>query len=53
LTAKKVYLDSWLNAATNEVTMDNAEMLVLDEVQDLDTMKKALCLVEHFRKSSH
>jgi hypothetical protein len=52
LTAKKAYLDSWFNAATNEVTLDDAEMLVLDEVQDLDTMKKARRLVEHFSKSN-
>ncbi len=52
LTAKKAYVDSWFNAATNEVTLDDAEMLVLDEVQDLDTMKKARYLVEHFSKSN-
>jgi hypothetical protein len=52
LTAKKAYLDSWFNAGTNAVTLDDAELLVLDEVHDLDTMKKASHLVEHFRKSN-
>ena len=51
LTAKKAYLDSWFNAGANEVTMNDAEMLALDEVDDLDTMKKARCLVEHFSKN--
>jgi hypothetical protein len=37
LTAKKAYLDSWFNAGTNGVTLDDAEMLDLDEVHDLDT----------------
>ncbi len=52
LTAKKAYLDSWFNAGTNEVTLNDAEMLALDEVHDLDTMKKARRLVEHFSKSN-
>ncbi len=52
LTAKKAYLDSWFNAGTNEVTLNDAEMLALDEVDDLDTMKKARRLVEHFSKSN-
>jgi hypothetical protein len=53
LTAKKAYLDSWFNAGTkNGVTLNNAEMLDLDEVHDLDTMKKARHLVEHFSKSN-
>jgi hypothetical protein len=34
LTAKKAYLDSWFNAETNEVTLNDAEMLALDEVHD-------------------
>jgi hypothetical protein len=52
LTAKKAYLDSWFNAGTNEVTLNDAEMLALDKVHDLDTMKKARHLVEHFSKSN-
>jgi hypothetical protein len=52
LTAKKAYLDSWFNAATNGVTLNDAEMLDLDEVHDIDTMKKASRLVEHFSKSN-
>jgi hypothetical protein len=52
LTAKKAYLDSWFNAGTNGVTLNEAEMLDLDEVHDLDTMKKARHLVEHFSKSN-
>jgi hypothetical protein len=52
LTAKKAYLDSWFNAGTNGVTLNDAEMLDLDEVHDLDTMKKARRLVEHFSKSN-
>jgi hypothetical protein len=52
LTAKKTYLYSWFNAGTNEVTLNDAEMLALDEVDDLDTMKKARRLVEHFSKSN-
>jgi hypothetical protein len=54
LTAKKkAYLDrSWFYAETNEVTLNDAEMLALDEVHDIDTMKKARCLVEHFSKSN-
>ncbi len=32
--------------------MNDAEMLALDEVHDLDTMKKARHLVEHFSKSN-
>jgi hypothetical protein len=39
LTVKKAYLDTRLNAETNEVTLNDAEMLALDEVHDLDTMK--------------
>jgi hypothetical protein len=53
LTAKKAYLDSWFNAGTNGVTLNDAEMLDLDHevpVHDLDTMKKARCLAEHFSK---
>jgi hypothetical protein len=52
LTAKKAYLDSWFFAGTNEVTLNDADMLALDEVDDLDTMKKSRCLVEHFSKSN-
>jgi hypothetical protein len=52
LTAKKAYLDSWFNAGTNGVTLNDAEMLDLEEVHDLDTMKKARRLVEHFSKST-
>jgi hypothetical protein len=52
MTAKKAYLDSWFDAGTNEVTLNDAEMLSLDEVRDLDTMKKARHLVEHFGKSN-
>ena len=52
LTTKKAYLDSWFNAETNKVTLNDAEMLALDEVHDLDTMKKARRLVEHFSKSN-
>jgi hypothetical protein len=51
LTAKKAYLNGWFNAGTNGVTLNDAEMLDLDEVDDLDTMKKARRLVEHFNKS--
>jgi hypothetical protein len=46
------YFDSRVNAETNEVTLNDAEMLALDEVHDLDTMKKARHLVEHFSKSN-
>jgi hypothetical protein len=52
LTAKKAYLDSWFDAETNEIALNDAEMLALDEVHDLDTMKKARHLVEHFSKSN-
>ena len=52
LTAKKAYLDSWFNPGTNEVTLNDADMLALDEVGDLDTMKKSRRLVEHFSKSN-
>jgi hypothetical protein len=52
LTVKKAYLDSWFNAGTNGVTLNDAEMLDLDEVRDLDTMKKARRLVEPFIKSN-
>jgi hypothetical protein len=52
LTAKKAYLDSWFNAGTNGVILNDTDMLDLDEVHDLDTMKKARHLVEHFSKSS-
>jgi hypothetical protein len=51
LTAKKAYLDSWFNTETNEVTLNDGKMLALDEVHDLDTMKKARHQVEHFSKS--
>jgi hypothetical protein len=52
LTAKEAYLDSWFNARTNGVTLNDDEMLDLDEVHDLDTMKKATRLVEHLSKSN-
>jgi hypothetical protein len=48
LTAKKAYLDSWFNAGTNGVTLNDAEVLDSDKVHNLDTMKKARQLVEHF-----
>jgi hypothetical protein len=51
LTPKKAYMDSWFNAGTNGVTLNDAKMLDLDHgVHDLDTMKKARCLMEHFSK---
>jgi hypothetical protein len=31
-------LDNWFNAGTNVVTMNHADMLALDEVDDLDTL---------------
>jgi hypothetical protein len=52
LTAKKAYLDSWFNATPNEDPLNDAEMLDLGEVQDLNTMKKARRLVDHFSKSN-
>jgi len=52
LTAKKAYLDSWFNAGPNHVTLNDDEILALNEVHDLDTMKKARRLVEHFSKSN-
>jgi hypothetical protein len=52
LTAKKACLDSCFNAETNEVTMNDAEMLALDKVHDLDTTKKARPLEEHISKSN-
>jgi hypothetical protein len=52
LTAKKAYLDSWFNAETNEFTLNDDEMLDLDNAHDLDTIEKARHLVEHFSKSN-
>jgi hypothetical protein len=52
LPAKKTYLDSWFDDGTNEDTWNDAEMLDLDKVHNLDTMEKAVHLVEHFSKSN-
>jgi hypothetical protein len=52
LTAKKAYLNTWFNADTNVVTLNDAELFVLDKVHNLDTMKKAGHLVEHCSKSN-
>jgi hypothetical protein len=52
LTAKKAHLDTCFNAETNEVTLNDAEMLALDEVYDLDTIKKARHLVQHISRSN-
>jgi hypothetical protein len=41
LTTNKAYLNSLFNAGTSGVSLNDAEKLDLDEVHDLDTMKKA------------
>jgi hypothetical protein len=51
LTAKKANLDTCFNADSDEDTLNDAEMLALDELHDMDTMNKARLLVEHFSKS--